>query len=285
MKLNGYELSRKWFDFCFTNPELITPLHTALYMFAVEHCNRLGWKEKFGLPTEMAKEAIGVKSWHTYIKAFNDLVDWKFFILIEKSKNQYSSNIIALIKYDEALDEALDKALTKHISKHQRSTYQSNDSIIKLITNNIERITNNYKEFENAVLNLGVIDFIESDNAKDEFETFRKNYPGTKRGLETEFKTFQKHKDWKHVLPMLNNQLSKQIEVRSINKQNGVFVPEWKNLQTYLNQRAWEEELQISTKPQQNGKPELNKIENAFKVYAETDAILRERLRQEQENE
>jgi len=255
MKLNGYELSRKWFDFCFTNPELITPLHTALYMFAVEHCNRLGWKEKFGLPTEMAKEAIGVKSWHTYIKAFNDLVDWKFFILIERSKNQYSSNIIALIKYDEALDEALDKALTKHISKQLRSTYQSNDSIIKLITDNIEQITNNYKEFEIAVMNLGKPEIFESNDFKEHFEIFRKNYPGTKRGLDTEFKTFQKHKDWKQVLPALDERLSRQIEVRAINKQNGVFVPEWKNLQTYLNQRAWEEELQIADKLIQNGQP------------------------------
>ena len=116
--MTGYELSRSWFDFCFANPEKITPLHTALYMFAVEHCNRLGWKSKFGLPTEMAKEAIGVKSWHTYIKAFNELVEWNFFTLIERSKNQYSSNIIALSKIDEAHDEAYDKAIAKHISKH-----------------------------------------------------------------------------------------------------------------------------------------------------------------------
>lgn len=153
--MTGYELSRTWFDFCFKNPEKITPLHTALYLFAVEHCNRLGWKEKFGLPTEMAKEAIGVKNWHTYIKAFNDLVDWGFFILIEKSKNQYSSNIIALSKIDEALDEALDEAIAKHISKQPQSTYQSTDSIIKLITNNIKTINENFKEFEHFVLSLG----------------------------------------------------------------------------------------------------------------------------------
>ena len=133
--MNGYELSRKWFDWCFENPEKIKPIHTALYFFAVEHCNRLGWKSKFGLPTEMAKEAIGVKSWHTYIAAFNDLVEWGFFVLIEKSKNQYSSNVIALSNFDEALDEAYDKALTKHISKQLQSTYQSNDSINKPVTN------------------------------------------------------------------------------------------------------------------------------------------------------
>jgi len=133
-KYTGYELSRVWFDFCFENPDKVRTIHTALYFFAIEHCNRLGWKEKFGLPTEMSKEALGIKSWHTYIKAFNDLIEWGFFILVQRSKNQYSSNIIALSKNDEANDEALDEALTKHVSKHLRSTYQSNDSINKPIT-------------------------------------------------------------------------------------------------------------------------------------------------------
>ena len=49
--MNGYELSRNWFDWCFENPEKIKPNHTALYFFAVEHCNRLGWKKKYGMPT------------------------------------------------------------------------------------------------------------------------------------------------------------------------------------------------------------------------------------------
>ena len=155
--MNGYELSRKWFDWCFENPEKTKPIHTALYFFAVEHCNRLGWKHKFGLPTEMAKEAIGVKSWHTYIASFNDLVEWGFFVLIEKSKNQYSSNIIALSNFDEALDEAYDKALTKHVSKQLQSTYQSNDSInklINLITINHKHINDNFEKFEKFVLSL-----------------------------------------------------------------------------------------------------------------------------------
>lgn len=158
MNLTGYKLSRKWFDFCFENPEKIMPIHSALYFFAVEHCNRLGWKQKFSLPTEMAKEAIGVKSWHTYIKAFNELIEWKFFILIERSKNQYSANIIALTYFNEALDEALDEAMTKHASKHmteqEQSIYQSSDSIYKLITNNLKPITDNYSKFEKFVISL-----------------------------------------------------------------------------------------------------------------------------------
>lgn len=136
--MNGYDLSRNWFDFCFENPEKITPNHTALYFFCIEHCNRLGWKQKFGLPTTMAKEAIGIRSYNTYIKTLNDLIDFGFIKMIEKSKNQYSSNIIALSNFNKALDKALDKALIKHTTKQVKSTRQSIDSINKQETINKE---------------------------------------------------------------------------------------------------------------------------------------------------
>ncbi len=140
MSMNSYELSRAFFNFSFENPERINPNHIALYFFCIEHCNRLGWKDKFGLPTTMAKEAIGIRSYNTYIKTLHELVDFGFIKMIETSKNQYSSNIIALLKNDKALDNALDKAFIKHASKQSESTQQSIDSIDKPITN--KQITN-----------------------------------------------------------------------------------------------------------------------------------------------
>jgi len=190
--ITGYELSRRWFDFCFSNPEKITPTHTALYFFAVEHCNRLGWKRKFGLPTEMAKDALGIKSWHTYIKVFNDIVSFGFFDLIEKSKNQYSSNIIALIKNDEALDKALDEATSKHLTKQLQSTYLSYDSIDKLITNklrliteNIDLISENLEKWVKAELSKPKID---SEVRSSQFEKFWDYYKkGSKKVAKERF--------------------------------------------------------------------------------------------------
>jgi uncharacterized phage protein (TIGR02220 family) len=124
--MNSYELSRNYFDWCFENPEKITPNHTAIYFFAVEHCNRLGWKEKFGLPSQMVMDAIGIKNWRTYIKAFNDLTEWGFFELIQKSKNQYSSNIIAIVNNTKATTKALDKAMQKHVQKQGQSIVSIN---------------------------------------------------------------------------------------------------------------------------------------------------------------
>lgn len=139
--MNGYELSRNWFDWCFDNPEKIKPNHSALYFFAIEHCNRLGWKKKFGFPTEMAKDAIGIKSYNTFINTLNDLVDFGFVIMIERSKNQYSSNIIELSNFNKALDKALDKAIVNHVIKQSESTSESISSINKPLT--INHITNN----------------------------------------------------------------------------------------------------------------------------------------------
>jgi hypothetical protein len=138
--MNGYSISRSWWDFAFANPEKVKPIHAALLFFAVEHCNRLGWKQKFGLPSSMAMEAIGVHSYTTYAVAFNDLCEWGFFELVQKSKNQYSSNIIALSKFDEAPDKALDKALIKHDLKQCESTCESTVSIDKQRTKNKETI-------------------------------------------------------------------------------------------------------------------------------------------------
>jgi hypothetical protein len=115
--MNNYELSRQFWDWAFENPEAVRPIHAAVYFFAIEHCNRLGWKKKFGFPSQMTMDAIGVKKYQTYIKAFRELIDWGFINLIEQSKNQYSSNIIslnyAMPKKSKAQDRALDKAMAK----------------------------------------------------------------------------------------------------------------------------------------------------------------------------
>ena len=148
--MNSYELSRKWFDWSFENPEKISPNHSALYFFAIEHCNRLGWRKKFGFPTEMAKDAIGIKSYNTYIKTLNDLVSWGFIEMIERSKNQYSANIIALSNFDKALDKALDKAIVKHVTKHDESI----SSIDKPITNNQEQEIVIYEKQKMPVENI-----------------------------------------------------------------------------------------------------------------------------------
>jgi len=140
MALTQYELSRSFWDFAFENPDLVKPTHISIFFFAIEHCNRLGWKDKFGLPTSMVIEAIGINSYNTFRPHFDNLVKWGFIKVIESSKNQYSSNIVALSTGVSKSNKALDKALIKHSSKHLQSTCESIGSIDKPITINKEPI-------------------------------------------------------------------------------------------------------------------------------------------------
>jgi hypothetical protein len=119
--MNGYEFSRAWFDFSFNTPNKVKPVHTAIYFFAIERCNRLGWKEAFGFPTDLAMEALGIRNYKTYIRALQDLVDWQFVKWIQKSRNQYSANVIALVKNTTAPPKALDKALFKQCTMQVQS--------------------------------------------------------------------------------------------------------------------------------------------------------------------
>ncbi len=134
-----YKLYRIFWDFAFDNPEKIKPNHCAVFSFAIEQCNRLGWKDRFGLPTSLVMEATGIKSYSVYKKTFNDLVDFGFIDVVEYSKNQYSSNVIALKEnykaLDKTLDKTLDKAFVNHMPKQSESTYESIGSINKQIYN------------------------------------------------------------------------------------------------------------------------------------------------------
>lgn len=133
--MTGYEFSRGWFEYSFANSRKVKPIHTAIFFFAIECCNRLGWKEEFGFPTNLAMETLGIKNYKTYIQGLQDLVDWGFIIWIQKSKNQFTANSIALVKNHKALPKALPKAVSKASPKHYPKQVQSIASIDKLINN------------------------------------------------------------------------------------------------------------------------------------------------------
>lgn len=109
--------------------------------------------------------------------------------------------------------------------------------------NNISKSYDSHMVNENINENIIII--------KDKFESFRKKYPGIKLGAETELKNFQKHNDWRDVINNLQSIIDDQISYRKAKKQRGEFVPEWKNLKTWINQRCWEEEIEpIRFEPQ-----------------------------------
>lgn len=122
---SGYELSRDWFEWSFENMDLINPTHSALLFFMIEHRNKLGGQQKFGLPRDMAKSAIGIKNNRTYTKAFEDLVEWGFVKVVEKSKNQHSANIISLVKNRKSKTKCYQNAINNFINSEE-SAYVKN---------------------------------------------------------------------------------------------------------------------------------------------------------------
>jgi hypothetical protein len=91
---------------------------------------------------------------------------------------------------------------------------------------------------------------IDKDNDKEieeQFEIFRQGYPGTKNGHDVEFLNLtKKHKDWREIVPILFDRINYQMVCRAEKEIAGGFIPEWKNLKTWINQRCWEEEIAIN---------------------------------------
>lgn len=139
--MNNYELTRRYWDWAIENPDLVKPTHTALFFYIIEKCVRLGWKEKFGLPTDFAKEAIGVKNYKTYIASLDFLAENGFIKMFQKSQNQHTANIVGLVNFTNANGKAHGKASGKaspnHTAKHVQSTasidndYNDNNDVIE----------------------------------------------------------------------------------------------------------------------------------------------------------
>lgn len=116
---------------------------------------------------------------------------------------------------------------------------------VKLTDNNIDNniplvLSSSYEESNTSPKGMC------ERNAKEMFESFRKIYRGRKRGLETEFANFKKkHKDWDSVVKILFRTYNQQCALADELKAKGEFVPVPKNLQTYINQRCWEEEIDV----------------------------------------
>ena len=147
---NGYELTSWWFSFMSENSDKVETKHTALYLYIVEMFNKRNWVETIGLPTDFTMGVLNMSSYKTYSNTLNDLIEFGFIKLVEKSKNQHTSNKVALVKNA--------KASSSHIPKQIESNDQSKLSITKLLNKEtIKLINDNYK-----LVNLHLRDWINS---------------------------------------------------------------------------------------------------------------------------
>ncbi len=121
----------------------------------------------------------------------------------------------------------------------------------EVATNNNVNNENNENNVNNNTVNFKV------DTFAQQFELARVLYPGTKRGLSTEYSNFiKRYPDYKRLLPLIKPAIEKQIAWRNSQPQ-GKFIPEWKNFTTWINNRCWEEEMTIFTPQPQKSQAEL----------------------------
>jgi hypothetical protein len=156
-KVNIFEMNKQWWEFTLSNPDKVRPIHTAIYFRAIEQCNILGWKEKFGLPTYMTMQYIGISSHKSYFKAFNELIKWGFIKLIKKSVNHHNANIVSLVfltlldtslsnKVDTSLDTLLGDIKVPYLG-HYNKTINTNktnktnkEEILKMTGKSVEEV-------------------------------------------------------------------------------------------------------------------------------------------------
>ena len=155
--MNGYKLTENWFAYMAENSKKVECKHTAMYFYIVELFNKRQWVEVVGLPTDFTMSILNIKSYKTYKKTFEDLIDFGFVKLVEKSINQHTSNKIALVKKD--------KASSKHIPKQVETNDQCEYSIYKqLNSKQINKILSYFNSIKVSDIDIKIEDVINSDN-------------------------------------------------------------------------------------------------------------------------
>ena len=151
-------------------------------------------------------------------------------ILTNKSTNRF--RIITICKYNSYQDTKViaNKPPNKQLTSYQQAT--NNPANSKQEVKKSKKDKNKTKTFE----------FVPTkEQLKETFEEARKLYKGSKTGLENEWKNFtKKYNDYSEIIPLLKPAIEKQIAWRKeAEKEEGVFVPHWKNFQTWINNGCW----------------------------------------------
>lgn len=270
--MNGYDLTRNWFNFKFENQDKVKAIHTDFYIYLVDQWNRLGQKSNFGLPTSMTMQVLGIGSYNTYKKVLEELISFGFIILVKESKNQHQSKLIALSKTDKALDKALDKATIKATDE---PTDKAIDTIDKQL-NNYNNLTteqqNNILAFANNLSSFELKKFLDSMKKEDKPERFSFKSElikyGFQENLVDDWITVRKAKKASNTETAFKAFIS-EIEQRTCNINEMLFIAVTNSWGGF--KYAWVDNLnenKFNTKKQSNEK--LNIITTEIRNYDPT---------------
>jgi len=164
-----------------------------------------------------------------YLEDYIILVNWL------KNQNLNKNMQVAVVKEFASLS----KSIKEKIFGNGSEGFGNGSEGFETIKNRIEQIKFQINEIEEE----GEKKINYTEEEKQMFKEFWTVYPGTKRGVDVEFGNFIKKykKEWRTILPLLKNRLDYQFKAKQIRKSKGWFVPEWKFMSTWINNRGWEE--------------------------------------------
>lgn len=170
--MNGYQLTRRWFNFTFEHTEAKAQ-HTAIYCWLIELNNRLGWKDEFTINTQFTMEGLSIGNKNTYLSALSDLENWGFIKTIRPSVNQNYGRVITLRCYDN--DTAVHTATTTAMDTALIQQNDDNDNgsvpIVKQVNQETTKPVNHKPIYTQKDFSDGLIDF-ETKYAKNMIDQF-----------------------------------------------------------------------------------------------------------------
>lgn len=170
--MNGYQLTRRWFNFTFEHTEAKAQ-HTAIYCWLIELNNRLGWKDEFTINTQFTMEGLSIGNKNTYLSALSDLENWGFIKTIRPSVNQNYGRVITLRCYDNdtAVHTATTTAMDTALIQQNDDNGNGSVPIVKQVNQETTKPVNHKPIYTQKDFSDGLIDF-ETKYAKSMIDQF-----------------------------------------------------------------------------------------------------------------
>ena len=260
--MNGYDLTRTWYNYKFENPSKVKAKHSDMFFYIVDLWNRLAQKKEFGLPTSITMEALGIGSFNTYKKTLQDLIDFGFINMVLESKNQHQAKVVAISKIDKATDKPLDKATIKATDKPLDKSLDSiNKQLNKGTIEQINKQTKVFCDFVNNNLDLifkeKIEDVVLEEKVEDAFLKNLCNYFSlTNENLERNAWSFLNSLRNKNKYSEFKTQFLAYKKYKEISEEK---IHSWFGYQADWDKQVWVDKLS-KEENKQKFKPELKKV-------------------------
>jgi len=128
MKQDLFKILRDCYDFA-SKERSFKSGHIALYLYLINLSNRLGWKSRVGLPTDIVMDTLSISNYRTYKRILDDLIYFKLISFVERSTNQHTACVVAInfsfgnaqAEIDRAGDVAINIATSQQCSYNKTS--------------------------------------------------------------------------------------------------------------------------------------------------------------------